>query len=157
MEIPVLRWIFQAVPECLAAAALALVLASRSLETRSVFLIGLPQAVAAYLVRLLPLTFGVHTIVLIVVMAALLNVLLEIKLSRSLLVALVVLIILVAVEMVFISLMTYITGITFQEASRVIILSIVYGWPHTVFLFLLALVIYRWQISRHLKKGVIKT
>ena len=145
MEIPILLWLFQGIPECLAVAALALVLAGRPLDPRSVFMIGLPQAVAAYLVRLLPLTFGVHSIILIVILAILLNVLLKIKLSRGILAALVVLIILCFAEMVSISLMVFITGIPFNQTYREIYLTILYGWPHVIFIFLLALAIYRWR------------
>lgn len=139
MEIPILLWLFQGIPECLAVAALALVLAGWPLEPQNVFLIGLPQAVAAYLVRLLPLSFGVHSIILIVILAVNLNVLLKIKLSRGILSALVVMIILCFAETIIISLMVFITGIPFEQVYRETYITILYGWPHVIFIFLLAL------------------
>ncbi len=101
MELSILQWLFQGIPECLALAALAMVLAGRRLEAKSVFLIGLPHAVITYLVRLLPLTFGVHFIIFVVVLATLLNVWLKISLSRGLLTALTGLIILVSNQINF--------------------------------------------------------
>ncbi len=148
MEISILQWLFQGIPECLALAALAIVLAGRGFEARNIILIGLLQAVAAYLVRLLPLSFGVHFVMLIVFLAILLNVLLKTRLSRSLLAALGALIILAAAEVAFVSLMYSIVGIPFEEVKQDLVMWIIYGWPHIIFIFLLALAIQRWRKHR---------
>ena len=150
MELTILQWIFQGIPECLALASLAVVLAGRGLEVKSVLLIGLPYAAAAYLIRLLPLSFGIHFIIFIVLLAALLNVLLKINFIRSLLTALVAAIILAAAEVACINLIISVTGIPFEEVRENLL--IVYGWPHTVVLFLLALAVNRWGKSLRLKK-----
>lgn len=153
MELKIVQWLFQGIPECLALAGLGVALAGRPLEPKMVFSVGLPQAVVAYLVRLLPITFGVHTLLLVVSLAILLNVLLKIRFSRGLLSALVAVIILATAEMAFISLALSVTGITFEQARQDIFLLIVYGWPHTVFLFLLALGLNRYRQSRRRQKG----
>lgn len=152
MELSLLQWFFQGIPECLALAAFAIVIAGRKLETRNVFFIGLSQAVAAYLVRLLPLSFGVHIIMLIVVLAILLNVWLKVSLSRGLFTALVVLIILAAAETAFVSIMYLLIGIPFEKVRQDLLLWIIHGWPHIIFLILLALAVEKWRKRRQTRR-----
>jgi len=145
MELTILQWIFQSIPECLALSSFAVVVSNHKLDLKMVLLIGLPQAIAVYLVRLLPITFGVHFIILIVVLAVNLNLQLKIKFGRSLLTALVALIILAAAEIAFITLILSVTGNTFEQVSQNNLLLIFYGLPQTIFLFLLAISVYRWK------------
>lgn len=147
VKIPLLVWLFQGIPECLALAALVLVLVGQVPGVRQVLLIGLPQAVAAYLLRLLPLAFGVHSIILIITMAALLNVLLRVRLSRGLLAALLALVVLITLEAVSFSLLSRRTGMTLEEVLGSNFLAVIYGWPHIILILSLVLFLYR---RRHL-------
>ncbi|MDO9535765.1 MAG: hypothetical protein Q7J85_10660 [Bacillota bacterium] len=151
MELNILQWIFQTIPECLALASLAVVLSGRGFEVKNIFLISLPHAIAVYLVRLLPLSFGVHFIIFIVLLAVNLNLQLKIRFNRSLLTSLVALIILAAAEIALVTLMYSITDITYEEARENLFLWIVYGWPHIIFLFLLAMAIGWWRKGRGVK------
>ena len=126
-------------------------LRGRRPEPKIIFLISLPFTISIYLVHLLDLAFGIHTIIFIVIMAILLSLGLKIKLSQSLLTALLAVIILAAAETALVMLALAITGVEFEQVTQNTALWILYGWPHIIFIFLLALVINRWRQSRRLK------
>jgi len=153
MELTAPSLILQTLPETLALVSLAMALADRKLELKFILLISLPYVISVYLIRLMDLTFGVHTIILIIILAVLLRLVLKIKLSRSLLSALITLISLAAVETASLMLALTITGIEFEQIAQDNTLWILFGWPHIIFIFLLALAIIRWRQNRRVKEG----
>ncbi len=144
--------IFHTLPEALSLSCLAVVLAGPKLEPKIVLLIGLPFTIAVYLVRLLDLAFGVHTIILIIALAFLLNIVTKIKLSRSLLTALLGMTILAAAEISLLTLALTITGAEIEQIAQDPVLWVLYGWPHIIFMFLLALFINWWRRKRRTKE-----
>lgn len=152
MEIPLLSWLLQTIPETLAMASLILALSARRLELKKILLIGLPLAVIIYLVRLLPVTFGVHSIIIITILAMLLNLVTKTKFSRCLLFSIMVLVALVSFEVLFVGLSINITGMTFEQLLEHSIFRAIIGWPHTLMLFILAWFVGKWQQKR-LGKG----
>ncbi len=156
MELNLSVLAFQTFPESLALAALALAIVGSRLELKTILLIGLPYTVAVYLVRLLDLSFGVHTIILIFILAILVNFVLKVKFSWSLLVALFAMIILVVAETALLMLTLTITGVEFEQLTRDSILWILYGWPHIIGMLLLAFLINWWQIKRRIRTKVEK-
>ncbi|MEW6621900.1 MAG: hypothetical protein AB1420_01995 [Bacillota bacterium] len=65
-KISVLVIFFQGIPESIALMFLIFVLLRVPISWRKIMLLGIAEAVAVYLIRLLPVAFGVHTILLIV-------------------------------------------------------------------------------------------
>jgi small-conductance mechanosensitive channel len=155
LELQPLAWLLQTVPEALAVASLAVALGIGRLTGKSILIIGLPLAVSVYLVRLMPLIFGVHFIIFIVILAALLTVRLKHRFNRCLLTALVACVILAVSETAFLYLMSLITGVTADQVTLDSNFPYYYIWPHTVFLFLLALAVNRWHKKRREKGGEI--
>jgi len=89
LQLPLIVWLLQGIPECLVSTALAMVIAMGCLQWKKIVLIGLIQACLVYLVRLLPITFGVHTILMIISLAVLLAAIAKVKLITSLTVSIV--------------------------------------------------------------------
>ncbi len=145
LQLTTLQWIFLTIPESIALACLAVVLAGQVLHPRNVFKIGLIYAVFVYIIRFSSLAFGVHTILLIIILALLIHRVLKLKLSRSLFTALVSMIILAVLEGMFLNIIYSLTGTTLVEVREELMLWVLYGMPHTVSLFLLAFVIYKWR------------
>ena len=148
MALSPIFWLFQTIPEALALTTLALVLSNAKIDLKNVVFIALPYAVAVYLIRLLPIVFGVHFIVLIIFLAVLLNLRLKMRFSRCLLNALLVCLFLAVAETLLMYLLSVFTGITFEQATESLKLFIIFAWPQIIFLFLLALLIYKWRASR---------
>lgn len=104
MKIPLLQWLLQGIPESLAIVYLAIALAGQKPETWKILLLGIIDAVIIYLIRLLPLTFGVHSILQILVIAFLLHLFFKVSFGKSLFSALTVIITLAVTETVFFAL-----------------------------------------------------
>ncbi|MGI6120399.1 MAG: hypothetical protein ACOYIB_07535, partial [Desulfosporosinus sp.] len=68
ISIPLIALLLQGIPEQIAVATLAFVIAKIPLEWKKVFLIGITLAICAYIVRLFPFPFGVHLILLIILL-----------------------------------------------------------------------------------------
>lgn len=145
MKLPIIQWLLQGIPESLALAAFGLALAKEKLEIRKITIMGIILAVFLYIIRLLPLTFGVHSILSMFSLALLLTFFIKIRFSRSLLYALIVIITLAAAETVFFSLIFSITGISYEELAKNIFLYIAGGWPQIILIFILALLFDRRQ------------
>ena len=146
-------WLFQNLPEALASASLAVVILTGRLDWKKIFITGLLFAAAVHLVRLLPLSFGVHFIILMIIFALLLSVQLKISFSKCLFAALAVGIILAIFETIFIYLLVILTGIALEPTIQELHTRIVFGWPHIIALFLLALAANKWGFFSFLKKG----
>jgi hypothetical protein len=139
MQIPFLQWVFQTIPECLALASLVVVLAERKLEMKKILFVGMGQAVVVYGVRLLPLTFGVHTIIFIIALAVFLHMATKANLSKCLLFALIAEIVLIVAEMAALGVMVYVIGLDLENILSNLFLKIIVGWPQIVIVLLIAL------------------
>jgi hypothetical protein len=149
MQIPFLQWVLQTIPECLATASLALVLAERQLEVKKILFVGMVQAVVVFGVRLLPLTFGVHTIILIIALAAIVHLATKANLSKCLLFALVALMTLMIAESVAIGVIVYAMGFDLEHIFSSTWLRIIGGWPQIMITFLVA-----FAIGKRLKRRI---
>lgn len=65
---PFVSLIFQGIPEQIALTALAFTIANAELKCLKIVTIGTCLAIVAYLVRKLPIPFGLHTIILIILL-----------------------------------------------------------------------------------------
>ncbi|MBS4025536.1 MAG: hypothetical protein KGZ96_07650 [Clostridia bacterium] len=119
--------------------SLALVLAERKLEIKKVLFVGMALAVIVFGVRLLPLTFGVHTIIFIIALAALLNMATKANLSKCLLFALIAEIALIITEMAVVGVILYFIGLDFDYILSNSFLRIIVGWPQIIIVLLIAL------------------
>lgn len=153
MVLTPILWLLQGIFETSAAAALAVVFLGKKLKWKSIFTIGLIIAVAMYLVRLLPLAFGIHFIISLVILAGSLNFFLKIQFSRCLLAALAAGLFLAVFETIGVLLLSSITGITYEQASENIALQFIFALPHIILLFLLVLALDRCKRGRYLKRG----
>ncbi len=153
MKLTQLLWLCQTLPEALAVTSLAVVLCKRRLEVKLILQIGVLFAATVYLVRLLPLDFGVHFILLMVILALLLTIQLKIHFSRCLLITLVIGIILAVSETVFIYLFLLLTDTNMDQITLGETIHILIAWPHIIFLLLMALAINQWRKVHPVREG----
>jgi hypothetical protein len=72
MKLPLIQWLIQGIPECIALVFFGLVLLEKRLNIKKALILGLIQAIIIYLVRLFPLPFGIHTLIAIISLSILL-------------------------------------------------------------------------------------
>ena len=108
------------------------------LRDKRVLFIALLQTVTN-LVRLLPIAFGIHSVVLIISLATYTRLFTGARLSRTFATALVCFVILIALEMVYIRPLLNLTGLSYETVFTSPFLRAAFALPYEVILLLLAL------------------
>ncbi|MGI6120400.1 MAG: hypothetical protein ACOYIB_07540 [Desulfosporosinus sp.] len=138
IRIPLLALILQGIPEQIAVATLAFVIAKTPLKLKKVILIGIVLAFCAYVIRLFPIPFGMHTISLILLLTILLNRLGKRDIGLSFLATSVTYLVLAILEYICMSVFLFLGGYTLETISYDVVMRIVSGVPHVFLLFISA-------------------
>jgi len=136
MKISLLQALLHGIPEGAGMAAVCLAMMRLELDWVKIILLGILQSLAVYLIRLLPISFGIHTIILVLILAAYLCVFTGKNYLQTLSAALLAICILVVTEYAFFNLLLWLTGETMKEATEK---WWKYGYPQIAVLFLVAL------------------
>lgn len=148
MEIPLPSLIFQGIPEQIAIVTLALVIVDIPLKCNKVILTGITLAFIAYILRLFPITFGVHTIILMVLLFIMMIRFYQAPLLISLRAILISFFVLIIVEYICFTLITHFFDISFNLYNSNVTLRILIGLPQVFVIFLLAYIIFRIRKGR---------
>jgi hypothetical protein len=143
MKIPLLALIFQGIPEQIAVATLAFVIANIPLSWKKIMVIGVILAVSSYLIRLMPITFGIPTVLLMGVLCILLLLLGKSNLNSSLLASLLSFLSLIIAETVAVAIQTNLLKISIEAILNNLTLRIITGYPHILIILGLAAIIYK--------------
>lgn len=141
MEMSLFRLVFYGIPEYIALVALAFAIAKEKFDWKRIILLGLFLACTAYAIRLIPITFGVHTIFGIGLLIFFLNYLVQVDLTRSITSVLLTYIILTVAETVSRTVTLKLLHLSIDEVMRSEFLITVTGLPEVILLFLTAFII----------------
>lgn len=136
MKLSLMQWLLQGVPECLAVATFSWMLLGQQFNAGKTLSIGLLQALMAYFVRLLPVSFGIHTLILVFSLAVLLLYFSSSPYSRVLFVSLVTFVVLGLLELVTFAVSSRLFNLTAEAILADPFLGILMGLPGVVLLFL---------------------
>ncbi|MDX9871249.1 MAG: hypothetical protein RBT41_02375 [Clostridia bacterium] len=115
MQMPFLSWLLQGIPESIGIAAVVYSFSSRQIRWKYPIFIGLIYAVFMYVIRLLPLTFGVHTVILIFILAILSTLIAKIDLRKAIINANIAIIILALSEIISVYIAVRMGGLASQD------------------------------------------
>lgn len=139
MKLTFVQWLIQGIPECLAVATLGWVLLERKYAAKKILYVGLLQALITFSVRNLPLPFGIHTLIFIFSLAALLAYFsTSFYYSKVLFVSLIIFVILGLLELLILSVASGFLGVPVEAMLTQPLLIALVGLPQVVILFLLA-------------------
>jgi len=138
MKISLVSLIFQGIPESIALVVLAFFVAKAKVKWPMAILLGGILAVSAFFIRMLPVTFGLHTIVNIVLLLLFVTYFGRVNLISATVAVFLSFFILVFVETVIHYAMYSILNLSFEEISKNQVLMIISGIPQIVLLFLVA-------------------
>lgn len=141
MEIPLIALILQGIPEQIALVTLTFVLARVRLEWKNIVMFGILLAFTAYVLRLLPITFGIHTIIIMGMLFVFSIHFYQAPLLTSLKASLLGMLVLIIVEFVCFTLLTNLFGISFKTYLTDVTIRILLGLPQVFLLFILAFII----------------
>ncbi len=152
MKIPLLALIFQGIPEVIAIITLAYVIANVPLVWKKIIPAGILLAFVSYGVRLLPITFGVHTIILIGLTFFILMFLGKSSVNPALIASIISMLAITVAEAVCLSLLMPLFGVTSEILFTNTIIRILISWPQVLVMLILAFVTYKFKTQREIKK-----
>lgn len=151
IKISLISVLLQGIPEQIAVVTLACEIARISLKLNKVILIGIVLAFCAYVIRLFPIPFGVHTFLLILLLSVFLTWLGKRDIGLSFYATLVTFLVLVILEYSCISLCMLYFGLTPATVFTNQVIRIVIGEPHVLLLFITAYLLNRYFKKRQLE------
>lgn len=138
MEIPLLAWLLQGIPESIGCAALIVSMGLREMPWKRIIIIGLIQAVFIYVIRLFPLAPYTHTILIIPFAALTVSLFTSLDIRLSHLFAVITVLTITVLEMSFYYLFQALEIITLEEVFAHAGTRIITGWPQVLSLYILA-------------------
>jgi len=141
IRIPLIALLLQGIPEQTALITLAFVIAGIPLKWSRILLIGISLAFCAYVVRLFPIPFGIHTILLLFILFIILIWLSKGDVALSFIASSSSFLALVIFEFSCMSLFMLIFGFTPEALFDDLVIRIVIGEPHVLLLFISAFLI----------------
>lgn len=145
IKIPLIVLLLQGIPEQIAVVTLAFVIARIPLKWSKVLLIGIVLAFSAYVIRLPPIPFGIHTILLLLILSVFLARLGKIDIGLSFFASLVTFLVLAIFEYSCMSLYMLLFGFTPETLFDDLVVRIVVGEPHVILLFISAFLLKRYS------------
>lgn len=149
MKMPFIAFILQGIPENIAVLTLSLTIVGIELRWGKIVVAGTLIAFVIYLLRALPISFGVHTIVALLLFIVFTTKIGEIdNLRISIMASLLSILALTTIEIISLTLLTSILGISEQEFISNTAIRILLTLPQVFILFLLAFIIKKVRRSR---------
>ncbi|KGK86306.1 membrane protein [Desulfosporosinus sp. HMP52] len=138
MNIPLIAFILQGIPELIAVVTLAFVIVRIPLNWKRIVVIGSVIALISYTVRLFPIPFGVHTILQVVLLFLILTWFGKGDFSLSIIASLLSFLSLGIMEYFCLSLLMPVFGVNPEELFSNLLLRIIITEPQVLLMFAFA-------------------
>lgn len=146
-NMPVSSVLLQSLPEGLIIIALGLVLIGQKLWPGKIIMIAALSALAMFLIRRLPLIFGLHTIIGVFVLTILLILIYKVRPKMAFAGALLAIAGLITTQLLVSSVVLYITGLTVQQVLSSTVLRVIVPIPEELVLALITLLCIKYKFS----------
>ncbi|EGW36350.1 putative membrane protein [Desulfosporosinus sp. OT] len=147
IKIPLIALILQGIPEQVAVTTLAFVIAGIHLKWDRILMIGIGQAFCAYVVRLFPIPFGIHTILLLIMLFIILTKFTKGDVALSFMASSITFLVLGIFELTCMSLVMQIFGFTPETLFNDLVLRILVGELNMLLLFISAFLVNKLYIT----------
>jgi len=151
MKIPLMALILQGIPEQIAVVTLAYVISKISIDWRKISIIGILLALSSYVLRLFPVTFGIHTIMLIAILFIFLIKINQTNLNLALVASLISFLALIITETICLSILMPLLNITPADIISNNVVRILISLPQVLVMFLLSYFLYSVRTAKKVK------
>ncbi len=141
MQIPLLGWLLQGIPETFALTYLVVNLGSKEVSWEPVIKIGAIMSIAVYITRLLPFMPGVHSIISIFVFSLVTTNVTSFSLMKSIVCSTVGIIALILCEFIVNALLIMLGIVSVEQINSSVAIWIITGYPQVIMLFILGVVV----------------
>lgn len=148
INIPFIAFLLQGIPEQIAVTALAFAIVKLPLRWSRIVVIGSILALCAFVVRQFPIPFGIHTILLILILFMFLTKLAKGDFSISLIASLLSFLALIIFETVCLSILMPAFGVTTEILMKKPFVMILITSPQVILLFVAA-----YLVRKYLSRG----
>ena len=128
--------IFLGIPETIALTTMCFVLAKTELIWKRIVLLGCIMSIVTFLIRQLPVTFGLHTIVSMIMLILSINQLGKTSVGRAIIVTIMSFVALIIAETITSMAFFTVFRVSPEAVSQNSLLMIASGWPAVILLFL---------------------
>ncbi|SHI42564.1 hypothetical protein SAMN02745219_00274 [Desulfofundulus thermosubterraneus DSM 16057] len=146
-KMPLLALIFQSVPESILILTLGLTLMGVELKWQRIVPAAVLSSLASYFIRELPIPYGVHTLIGIVIITLLVSIFFKTSIPVSISVAMIGIAILATVEMLILPIVIFLMGKTINEIWSSLTLRILLAIPELIVLALIAFLCIRKKVT----------
>lgn len=154
MNIPILALLLQGIPELIAVVTLSFVIARIPLNWKQIVEFALILAFFSYLIRLSPIAYGLHTLLLLILLSTFLFKICKGNISLSLIASILSFLALGIFEFVSLYIFLPLFHLTTTELYTNERIRIILGEPHVVLLFIFALILKRILTERGKKSWI---
>lgn len=141
MKIPLLAFIFQGLPEQIGVVTLAFIINKLELKWKRVCLYGFALAFTAFVLRSLPISFGVHTVVLIGFLFWILYYREKININNAIITSILCFLALVIIEMFSVTIIIKAFAIDLIMLEENVIIRTLVTLPQVFIIYLIAFII----------------
>ena len=143
MKIPFIALILQGIPESVAIVTLSFIIAKIPFYWKRIVIIGLIMAFTSYFIRLFPVTFGIHTVLIIGLEFLLLVQIGKGNINASLIASIISSLAIIIVETVSLITLMPLFGVTSDELVTNTATRILMTLPQVFVMFALAYIVFR--------------
>lgn len=151
LKLSIWELIFRTIPEGFVFIFASYAIAGKDIEKGRYILSSILLGVIGYLIRMLPIHFGVHTILLIMVHILMTSTINKIEVKRAVSAALISVIIMFLSEGLNVVMLDKVFKVEFQDVMSNVYTKLVYGIPSFVLFAIIILVIH--FVLRKIKRG----
>ena len=151
MKIPFIALILQGIPEQIAIVTFAFVIAKIKFDWKKIFVIGIMLALTSYIVRQFPITFGIHTILMIGLLFVLLVALAKANINTAIIASLLSFLAIIVSETVCLALLMPLFGVTSDMFFSNVTIRILITLPQVSVMFIFAFIIYKFINRKAMK------
>lgn len=146
----ILDFLLRGIPEALLLIMIIQCLGWRFMRRTTFFLTAVFYSIATYLIRLLPINFGVHTILNIILLVCISAYIIQVPVVRAILYSLVDMALLSISEMINVFILIGIFKVNIESAFKNIPIKDIYGFPSMLLLLFFAFLFYFVNRKKHL-------
>ncbi len=143
MRIPFIALILQGIPETIAIVTLSFIIAKIPLQWKKIVLIGVVIALTSYVIRMFPVTFGIHTILLISLLFIFLIKLGRSSINTALIASLLSYLAIILAETACVSILMPVFGVTPEVLFTNTTVRILISYPQVLVMFMLSYILFK--------------
>lgn len=150
LKLTIMEFFIRAIPEMFTLVFAATMLAKEKVDKKKYFITSIMLCVGVSLIRRLPITFGVHTILNIILMTILITIIGKINAVKAIRSSMIITIVMVICEVLNILIISKILAVDLAIVSSTPELKIIYGYPSLVFFVLFTVAYYKFVYKKRM-------